>query len=119
MAILDGIKAEVQATTQLKASIKLAFDGLSEKLAALASQPTIDPAELQALADELHSDNTDFAALVMANTTAAPGGATSQTGTPAPADLPDGHPLKPVDVAPAVPVADTGTGGTGTTTPSA
>jgi len=96
MAILDEMATEVHQMTGLKASIKAAFDGISAKLAAMASAPVVDPAELAALAAELHSDNTDFAAIITANTPADPvqvaatSGATSSAAppvTPAPTVL--------------------------------
>lgn len=77
MGILDNLKAEIKATGGWKVSVKAAFDGLSAKLAALAGQETVDPAELQALADELHSDNADFAALIAANPPTADGSTSS------------------------------------------
>lgn len=90
MGILDNLKAEIKATSGWKVSVKAAFDGLSAKLAALAGQETVDPAELQALADELHSDNADFAALIAANPK--DGAADGSTSTAHPDNPPDPAP---------------------------
>lgn len=67
-AELDALKAAVAADAEMDAKFVAAVDAmvvqvkdLSDKLAALASAPTVDPAEVQAVADALNAHVADMA----------------------------------------------------------
>lgn len=112
MAKLDVITKNVAATRTAEAAAVVLLTSLKAELdaAIAASAAGDDGAALQSLSDSLATGSADLAAAVVANTPAAAtsgSGATSNTGTPAPADLPDGHPLKPA-ADPAVPAEPTG-----------
>lgn len=67
MAALDALRAEVARNTTVDASLRTLVQGLAAKL-----QEVIDaggnPAELQALADEMKTSTDANAAAVVANT---------------------------------------------------
>ena len=71
MPILDGIKAEVSRNREVDESAKALIVGIKAKLDELASRETVDPADIQALADELGSSTNELADAVVANTPAA------------------------------------------------
>jgi hypothetical protein len=71
MAALDALTAEVARQTTVNASVLALLNGLVAKLAALAAQPTVDPAALQALVEAVKANDDGLAAAVTANTPAA------------------------------------------------
>ena len=68
---LDSLKAAVAANTAVIGSAVALIGGLAEKLQT-AIDAGADPAELQALADELRAQDTALAEAVAANTPADP-----------------------------------------------
>lgn len=70
LAMLEAIKAQVERNKEVDESVKVLLAGLKSKLDELASRPTVDPAEVQALADELGANTDDLASAVSANTPA-------------------------------------------------
>lgn len=60
--------AEVQSVGDSAIAL---LQGLAAKLAEMAQQTTVNPADLQALADQLHADSAELADAVTANTPAA------------------------------------------------
>ena len=71
MAIdLQGLKDAVAANTAVDQSAMVLMTGLAAKIQELinASGTTVDPAELQAIVDQINTDNASLAAAVVANT---------------------------------------------------
>jgi hypothetical protein len=71
---LTSLKNAVAANTAVDQSAMVLLSGLTAKIQELiaASGDTIDPVELQAIVDQVNTDNTALAAAVAANTPAAP-----------------------------------------------
>lgn len=72
--VLQAIKDQVTNVQTVDASIIALVQAIAAKLTALGSQPTIDPAEVTAIANQLQAEATSVAAAVTANTPAATGG---------------------------------------------
>lgn len=89
MANLDQIRAEVEENGSVTQSAITLIGGLAQQIRDLST----DPAALQALADQLDSQNSALAAAVAANTPASDGG-TGATGggEPTPTDGGTGEP---------------------------
>lgn len=83
---LDALKAKVQQTTDATASVSTLVAGLAQQIRDLKD----DPAALQALADQLETDNAALGKLVTDNTPAAP--SPGSTPTPAPTTRAKGKP---------------------------
>lgn len=71
-AQLEALRAAVAANTTVTGSAIELLNGLYDKLVELLAQETIDPAAVQALADELSAQTQALAAAVTENTPAAP-----------------------------------------------
>jgi ABC-type glycerol-3-phosphate transport system substrate-binding protein len=71
MAVLDELTADVEANSDVVASVEALVAGFAERLAA-AIAAGADPAVLQALHDELTANTARLAAAVVAGTPAAP-----------------------------------------------
>jgi len=68
MAILDDLKAQVEANTQLEASAVTLIQGIAQQLKdAIAAG---DPVALAALAEQLHNSAASLADAITANTPA-------------------------------------------------
>ena len=65
---LTNLTAAVAAETTVTASAITLLQQLAAQIAALAKQPTVDPAALQAFADTLNANATSLAAAITANT---------------------------------------------------
>lgn len=106
MTALADITSEVANVKSVELSAITLLQSLKARLdAAIASQADDDGEALEQLSADLAASSTALAAAVAQNTPADPTGgsgaksfdgsvATAQTGSPAPADLPDGHPFK-------------------------
>lgn len=68
MADLTVLQAQVTKSTEVVASAVVLINGIAAKLESMKN----DPAQIQALADELRTDNESLAAAVAANTPAEP-----------------------------------------------
>lgn len=77
---LSQLKAAVAANTSVIGSAVALIQGMAEKLQA-AIDAGADPAELQALADELKAQDAALAAAVSANTPSEPAGDGASGGT--------------------------------------
>lgn len=71
-AQLDALAAAVAANTTVTGSAIELLNGLHDQLVALLAQETIDPAQVQALADDLSAQTQALAAAITENTPAAP-----------------------------------------------
>jgi len=93
---LDQLRADVAANRSVTESAIALLQGLKQKLDEAIVSDDSDAA-LQELSDSLESETAKLAQAVSANTptVASVGEATAQTASPAPEDLPDGHPFKP------------------------
>ncbi len=71
MALLDALKAEVAEEKNAQQSAITLINGIAEQLKQLLANSgnTVDPAELQAVVDELTASRAALAAAVVANTT--------------------------------------------------
>jgi len=65
--MLEALRAEVAETRGHVESAKVFIAGLKAKIEELAARPTVDPAELAALASVLDATNNDFAAAIVNN----------------------------------------------------
>lgn len=63
--------AVTRATTVDESAITL-IQQIAAQLAVMAAQPTVNPADLQSLADQLSSESSSLSSAVTANTPAAP-----------------------------------------------
>jgi uncharacterized Fe-S center protein len=68
MEMLEELKAEVERNRVVDESAKALIVGIAAKLAELGTRPTVDPAEVKALADELKGSSDALADAVTANT---------------------------------------------------
>jgi ATP/maltotriose-dependent transcriptional regulator MalT len=68
---LEEIRAEVERNRQVDESAKALIEGIAAKLAEMSTRPTVDPAEVAALAAELRGSSDTLAAAVTANTPSA------------------------------------------------
>lgn len=71
-AQLDALAAAVAANTTVTGSAIELLNGLYDQLIALLAQETIDPAAVQALADDLSAQTQALAAAITENTPAVP-----------------------------------------------
>ena len=69
---LTNLINAVAAEKTVEDSAIVLLGNLSAQIAALAKQPTVNPADLQAIADSITANKTALAAAVVANTPAAP-----------------------------------------------
>jgi len=83
-----ALTAKVAAVQSVDQSAIVLLQGLKAQLDALAAQPTITSADVQALSAQLDTSNNALAAAVTANTPAAP-------PSPAPAPAPSPAPATP------------------------
>jgi len=67
---LTILKQAVTDMTTVEKSAVTLIGGLAAQINALAQQDTVDPSDLQALADQLEADKADLAAAITANTPA-------------------------------------------------
>lgn len=70
--MFEDLKAQIERNHAVDESAIVLLNGLKAKLDQLAGQPTVDPAEVQALADSLGASTDELAAAVTANTPADP-----------------------------------------------
>ena len=61
MGILDNLAAEVARQTTVDAAVVARLKDLVDQIAALAAQPTVDPAALQALVDQVKANDDTLA----------------------------------------------------------
>ena len=103
MSALESLRAEVARTTSVAESAITLITGLKTALDAAITSPTSE-ADLLALSASLGEETSKLAAAVSANTPmpVPASQATSNTSTPAQADLPPDHPLA-IPPTPAVP----------------
>lgn len=95
MSKLDDLKNEVAAVKSTQLSAVTLLNGLSQRLKDALDSEDSDGAISDVIAD-LDASTVALASAVTANTPSIEMPvATSNTATTAPADLPDGHPLKP------------------------
>lgn len=71
-AQLDALRAAVAANTTVTGSAIELLNGLHDQLVALLAQETIDPAQVQALADDLSAQTQALADAITENTPPAP-----------------------------------------------
>lgn len=71
-AQLDALAAAVAANTTVTGSAIELLNGLHDQLVALLAAEVIDPAAVQALADDLSAQTQALAAAITENTPAAP-----------------------------------------------
>ena len=57
MGMLDNLAAEVARQTTVDAAVVARLKDLVDQIAALAAQPTVDPAALQALVDQVKAND--------------------------------------------------------------
>lgn len=69
---LTALKNAVAAETSVNQSAITLLQGLSAQIAALSQQPTVNPADLQALADSINVNAKALSDAVTANTPVAP-----------------------------------------------
>ncbi len=65
---LSDLRAQVQQNTQAVESAKTLVNGLANKVDELAAAPTVDPAELQQLAQDLRANSDALSEAVVKNT---------------------------------------------------
>lgn len=70
--MLDELRVAVERNTSVDTSAVALLNGIAEALRELGSRPTVNPADVKALADQLTSSTDGLAAAVTANTPTAP-----------------------------------------------
>jgi hypothetical protein len=66
--MLEELRAEVARNRAVDESARILIVGIAAKLAEMAAKPTVDPAELQALVDDLKSSTDSLTSAVVENT---------------------------------------------------